>query len=422
MTPLRNISIQIVCLFVSLLSNCFAQEPSRSLTLLNGKSSLCNLLEVTGDQFLWQQGVKTQTTNLADLFLWGEPANTRNATYILLHNGDRIVADVKSISATDLQFASVKRPGMWLNNSIPRSLVKAVIWQTPWTLAEQDKLITELINATDKQEQLRLSSGDNVIGTVVQTEPTENSTWGLQFQTTTGNQVFLNKSQISMWLLPSHKVAIQSEKPHFHIGLKDGSRLQVTLLQKNKDHIAIQLCEGFTLQAKLSEADLQPAIPFWERVVFLQGVGNRVKYLSSLSSLGYKHIPELSWEQNYGINESINGTALTVQGTRYLTGFSMPATSRLAFEVPAGYSQFAAELAGDDTMQGTATSVFRIFLEQDAGKWEAVFQSEPVQLGNAPIPVTLPLNKATRIALVVEMGKSGSTGIAANWLNPRFVK
>jgi hypothetical protein len=176
------------------------------------------------------------------------------------------------------------------------------------------------------------------------------------------------------------------------------------------------------LQASAADNDLEPPESFWSRVACLQPLAQRVIYLSDLKTIGFKHVPLFDWQQKYANDRSVTHSLLRAGGRRYIKGIGMPATSRLAYEIPAGAQRFEAEIAVDDEAGGAGSVILRVFLEASGESWKPAFESKVMRGGDPLQSVRVELGDARRLALVVEMSDHGDQRDWADWLNARFVK
>lgn len=366
---------------------------------------------------------------LDDLVVWGHPRDVRREPYLLLDDGSVLAGEVTSISAEYVEFASRRRPGLWQKNRLARSSVRGIVSQASADPMERDRWEAEFFApaARGGQDRLLLVGGDVLIGTLLQSTPAEGdaeekagSAFRLQLP---GNKTPLEVPQYRVTALAfAANAPATANAGRAWLGLADGSTVLVQSIARDADRVVVTLADGQTLQAAAADDDVEPPESFWSRVVFLQPVAPSVVYLSDLRTLGFKHVPLLDWEQPFAADRSVVGTQLRAGGQRYLKGIGMPATSRLAYEIPAGAKRFEAEVAIDDAAEGAGSVTFRVFLEAEGGKWNAVAETKLVRGGDAPAPLRVPLGNARRLALVVDMADHGDTRDYADWLNARFLK
>jgi hypothetical protein len=81
--------------------------------------------------------------------------------------------------------------------------------------------------------------------------------------------------------------------------------------------------------------------------------------------------------------------------------------------------RFAAEVAIDDAAIGRGSVVFRVLLLEN-GTWRSTYVSPVVRGGDVPLPISVELGNAEKIALEVGYADRGDERDYANWLDARF--
>ena len=81
-----------------------------------------------------------------------------------------------------------------------------------------------------------------------------------------------------------------------------------------------------------------------------------------------------------------------------------------------------ADLALDDSAGTRGSVIYRVFLEREAGDWQSAYESPIVRGGEPPLPLSLDVTGALRLALIVDFADRGDELDHANWLNARLVK
>ena len=97
----------------------------------------------------------------------------------------------------------------------------------------------------------------------------------------------------------------------------------------------------------------------------------------------------------------------------------MHSTSRVAYDISAGYARFEASATIDDSAGKGGSVVFRIFLDDGQGEWKAALESPVVRGGDKPVAISVDLSGAQRLALIVDAADRGDTLDRADWLPPR---
>ena len=98
----------------------------------------------------------------------------------------------------------------------------------------------------------------------------------------------------------------------------------------------------------------------------------------------------------------------------------MHSASRLTYDLDRPYRRFDAELAVDDVAAGKGSVVFRVFVDEGDGRWRAAFTSGIVR-GGPPLPMSVDLQGAKRLSLLVEFADRGDERDDADWLDARLI-
>lgn len=409
-----------------------AQTPRQELARpLEGRAFSATLKSIEGGKVLFQVEGKQQTIPLEGLLLWGSPADVRRGPYVLLSDGSRIAGEVISITSDALQIESRRRPSLWLPSRLPRAAVHAIVYQMNADPEVQEQFETSSLEGGG-QDRLLLVSGDALSGTLLESlspdTEDDDQTLRFRFQPTGAKQpltvpqdrvqaISLRRSTASA----ARERQLEGSTP-FWIGLDDGSVLLTSRLTLDDKTVFIELLSGGTLQTDAVDEDVEPPEPFWQRVVLLQPLPERVVYISDLRTIGFKHVPLFEWQREYANDRSVAGSRLRTGGRRYLKGIGMPGTSRLAYEVPEDATRFEAEIALDDASGRHGSVLFRVYLESSGGVWKPAFESQVLRAGEPAQSVRVDLGSAKRLALVVDMADHGDMRDWADWLNARFIK
>jgi hypothetical protein len=366
-----------------------------------------------------------RSLRLSDLIVWGAPVDVRRGSYLLLADGGAIAGDVTGLSSDELHFESVRRPGLWRTNTLTRASVQGIVYQASANAQERDRWEAEFFTRDAKHDRLLLVSGDVLTGTLLEItrgNADDDATPRFRLLVPGGKTPLeIPQPRVAAVAL-AERSAPETSKGSFWLGLADGSVVLTSSVAVKGDRVLVTLAAGQTLAARAEDNDIEPPESFWSRVVFLQPLSTNVTYLSDLRTLGFKQVPLLDWQQEFTADRSVPDSKLRVQGQRYLKGIGMPATSRLAYDIPPGTKHFEAEVAVDDAAQGDGSVIFRVYLETDGGKWNVATETKIIRGGDVPFALRVPLGAAKRIALVVEMADYGDVRDYADWLNARFVK
>jgi hypothetical protein len=365
----------------------------------------------------WQLVVQSdgQTRRLAaeNLAHWGTFRDSDRGPQIVLTDGSWLTADVLQIDAQRLQVVS----SLWGDFSVPRASTRGVIFNPSVDPAVRDRIRQQILEAQGARDLLWLENGDVVAGRAQRLieEPTgpDDLAVSLVFATG-GREVPLPLNKITALVFnPSQSTLVPPRDFHVLLGLADGSRLAAKRIDPTDGIVRLTLLGGVPLTID------PPSL--WETTVFVQPLHAGIVYVSDLQSASYKHIPLLTRTIPQGRDSNPQGGWLRSGGNLHAKGLGMPSASRAAYALRGQYRGFAAEVALDDAAGPSGSVVFRVFLSDDQGGWQAAWESPPVRSGDPPLPVSVDLRGVQAMALIVDMGQRGDVQDYAVWLNARLI-
>ena len=412
-----------------------AEEKSLPIAILASGERLPARLAGIGRQLQLAFRGKEATTEVAadDLVRWGRYRDVESGPQIVLSDGSLIVGDVLDIGPKEITIGDATGLGrvLWNPSTLPRRAVRAIVYQPPLDQRERDKLLDEIMQAEARQDELRLVGGELIRGTLAGGEtrlgPQAPGAAAEDFRMMLAGRtepLVVSAAKVQTIVLGSlsglSAVADREGSTLMTLGLRDGSLVTCWAVHAGKSSVELELAAGGKLKAA-HEPLGEGSSGFWDEVTLVQPRSPRVKYLSDLVTIGYKHIPFTSVEWPYGRDRSDLGSRLRCGGTIYLKGLGMHSASRLAYELDGDWQRLEAEIALDDAAGAAGSVLFKVVLEE-AGRWRAAYESPIVRGGDPPRPVTIELNRASRVALLVEYADRGDVLDHANWLTVRLVK
>ncbi|MFW6169048.1 MAG: NPCBM/NEW2 domain-containing protein, partial [Planctomycetota bacterium] len=305
----------------------------------------------------WMFDKSGRTVALAknQLVFWGSHQERCDKSWVFLDDGSLLVADLLRIESEAVVVAG--RP--WPETRLPRSLVRAILFQPPLNTVKRDRLVFRVLAGGREEDLLLLEQGDELRGrapNVVKPEPggvhLENIAWVIQGAV---DPLELPVEKVNAILFSVDRPVPPPPRDTQWVGLSDGSRLLSTSVARAEDSLVFELSAGLTLETDAS--GVSGANPF-EALVFLQPRGARLQYLSDLKPLGYKHIPFLSTTWPYEEDRSVSGGRLRSDNAVWLKGLGMHSSSRLAYEIPEPYDQLHGELSIDQRAGPDGSVVF----------------------------------------------------------------
>ncbi len=373
---------------------------------------------------------KVRVVPAAAVATWGRWHEAEGGPQVLLVDGSLIRADILKLDGESVVLGDATGLGrtLWDESTLPRSSVRAIIYQPPAGTTDRDRLFAQLAKEEGTDDRLLLVGGETLSGSIVRA-PVDGRFLPENESPGRGTFELLRRGGETPLSIPASKVsAVVLASPPFieptgmtaWIGCRDGSLLQVSSIAVEDGTVKQSLAAGGTLVAPLAGRD-DPDGKFWDEVTLIEPRSPNVSWLSDLKTLGYKHIPFLSIAWPYENDLSVTGGRLRTEGEVVRKGIGMHSTSRLAYDV-AGFRRFNAELALDQSAGKRGSVVFKVLLQDAAGQWQPAYVSPVVRGGEPAIPLSIELKGATRMALLIEPADRGDELDHANWLRARLVK
>lgn len=379
------------------------------LVPIRGEPAAAKLRAAQGNRYAFRDtNGKSIETSSQEFVRWGSLANPHGVDQLYLSDGSILIGQLTRIRRD----AFVLETELWGELTIPRSTVATVLWALPTSPVEQWKLRDRLHVSHGDEEILTLRNGDLVSGVLI-----EGDRQALKLLSA-GGPIDINVELIASWQQKSSQnqaVTSRTEDEVF-VGSTDGSQLAATELFIDQQLVAKLRC-GINLVTVPGVRPIEE-----ELVCYLRPHPARVKYVSELTPLGYKHVAFLNDNWAWKTDRNVLGGPLSSWPRAYYAkGIGMHSTSRLAYELGESFDAFQAEVCLDVTSGQQGSVVFRVFV-LNGETWQEAFKSPTVCGGDAPIPIRVPLHGARRFALVVDFADRGDVLDRANWLGARVVK
>lgn len=377
-------------------------------------------------------GDKVRVVDANDLAYWGRFRDVESGPQILLTDGSVLRADVLSLEDQQLVLgdATGLGRGQWDESTLPRAAVQAILFQPPADAAERDALLQLLQEANEPEDRLLLVGGESVSGTLAAAPLAGRFTpEGLK----PGSEAFLlaRRNVAEPLSIPAGKVVAasfaavgvsprSSAAGNVWLGFEGGSLVLTRSIDVKGDAVSISPAAGGALLTTLSGRG-DPDKKLWDAITLVQPAASRVRWLSDQRPVGYKHIPFISISRPLGSDRSVLGSRLRADGAVFLKGLGMPSASRVAYDV-AGYRRFEAELAIDEAAGLKGSVIFKVLLEGEPNQWRPAYESAIIRGGETPVPISIDLKGATRMALIVDFADRADECDWADWLNARLTK
>jgi len=345
-------------------------------------------------EFAGQQGAKT--INAADIIQWGRPADPAAGPLLVLADGSLIVAEPLGVENEALHFESV----VFGQQNVPLEVLAGVAFRTPVDRLQRDLLLDRLLNASLRSDLLILANGDELSG-VVQSLSEQQVEFRAEF-----GPLKLDRARLAAIILnPTLRRTIKRPSLCAVVGFADGTRVLAANVELKDQRTQVALAAGATFAAEAKQ------------LACLFPLGGRAVYLSELEPVEFEHTPFLEVKWPYRKDRNVLGGMLRSGGRLYLKGLGVHSAARLVYALERPYQRFEAELALDDCAGRQGSVVYRILLD---GKQK--YASPVLRGGDLPLSVSVPLEGAKRLELVVDYADRADVLDRANWLRARLIK
>jgi NPCBM/NEW2 domain len=375
---------------------------------------------------------KLRVTAAADFAYWGRYRDVETGPHVILADGGVVHGDLLLLD--DKQLIIGDSTGLsrtfWDESSLPRDCVRALLLQPPAGALERDRISKKLVSYSQPDDRLLLVGGETIAGTIASAPragrfaPEEGTPASDTFQ-------ILRRGSTEPLAVAAAKVVAVSfgfagadsptnNRASVWLGTSDGSLVRAASVSVRGDVVTVSLAAGGDLKTTLLGRD-DPDKRFWDAITYVEPTSPHVTWLSDQQPLGYKHIPFVSVERPFGADQNVLEGRLRAAGGLYRKGLGMPSASRLAYDA-AGYRKFEAEIAIDEAAELDGSVVFKVLLEAAPSQWKTAYESPVIRGGDPPLPVSIDLKGAARLALLVEFADRGDECDYADWLSARLIK
>lgn len=410
-------SLLIASLLASAVASVGEGDERQSLVAVDGETVTATIEEVLLD---WSIAVNIEghqkTFEMSDYVRWGRYSDQDRSSQILLADGTVVVGGVMRIDTDSLTIAS----SLWGELRIDRGLVRGWMMLPAIDPLERDRQQNSLL-IPETADRVVLQNGDVIAGTLLPT--TERDGGGLFGLVSVAIKSLNGETDTPVQLEEVRAITFKATDVGISnhtgsLGFRDGSFVAAAAMAKEEpDETVITTVFGASLRLS-SES-------FVNNLTFIQPQHERGTYLSDLPAVGYKSIPFLTLDWPLGIDTNTLGGRLRSGGHVIFKGLGMHSTSRVVYDLGGKYRRLETELALDDHAQRQGSVVYRVLLESEGNSgersWGLAFTSPIIRGGDSPLPISVDVASASRMALVVEMADQADTRDYANWLNARLL-
>lgn len=337
---------------------------------------------------------------LDELVLWGAFVEPRRAPLMIFRDGGVLAADIVELSASGLTIDH----DLFGERTLPIGQVRAIVLQWPAGRAARDRVAGRWRGPgrADGQAEVILDNGDRLLGRPsIGRDGRVELSQGDRRAAVPADRV----AQILFAALPAAEEERRDAAGFGRswVGWTDGTCLLVEQLVVAGEQLSFR---AFGSQWKGSARSLAA----------IQPLGARVAYLSDRQPNAYRHVPFLDAARPYCLDATATGGWPRCRGQLYRKAIGMTSAARLGFAVEPRATAFAAAVGIDDTTDGGGSVRVRVFVD-GLPRWS----SEIIRGGQPPVDLSVELNGASQLDLVVDFADRADVLDRVLWLNPRLI-
>lgn len=355
-------------------------------------------LRAADKQWRWHFAVAqgSATLNAAEVVQWGQPVEPSAGPLVVLADGSLLVAEPLDTENETLRFDS----DLFGQQRLPLECLAGLVFNPPVDRLQRDLLLDRLVYAPGQSDVAVLVNGDELSGVLEAVSEQQ-----VVFRAELG-PLKLDRSRVAAVVFnPALRRNVKRPPFCVLVGFSDGTRVLAANMELVDQRLQVTVPAGaaFSTDAK----HLAGLIP----------LGGRTVYLSDVEPLEYQHTPFLELKWPFRTDRNVLGGMLRSAGQWYPKGLGVHSAARLVYGLDGSYRRFEAELAIDDCAGRQGSVVFRVLLD---GKQKLA--SPVIRGGQRPVPVSVPLDDAQRLELVVDYADRADVLDRANWLRARLIK
>jgi hypothetical protein len=423
----RTAAIWIGMIWIGIIASQAAGEGRENSALmypLEGEPFLAEFERVSSRGVLNFRG-PGEEWGMDRFFQWGAPRENLVQPQLILADGGTLVADLVEIREHTVRVGfppdAFFPTTIWQSGTLPRSMIRAILFRPPADDHERDRLVGKLRDSRES-DVAWLDNGDVLRGEFLGpdraedlADPSQPWQWRIG-----GSPLVIDRSRvIAMAWTQERFPEATDDSLRMNLGFRDGSLLRVLTIERNDRQTGsrpkILLKLGSDAEVSTDEST------FGRQFCFLQPANERIRFLSDLPPLGFRHVPTFALTWPLGKDRNVLGGRLRYGDYWSEKGLGTHSVSRVAYEVPEGAERFQSELVLDQSVGKEGSVQGRVYIQGGESDWKLVAESPVLRGGDIPWHFNVPLVDAERLALITDQADRGSLRDRANWLHARFV-
>ncbi|NIP84360.1 MAG: hypothetical protein GTO03_01890 [Planctomycetales bacterium] len=387
-------------------SSGWGGEPTAVLLTADGTREMARLGGVDAEgQLVFLVDDQTRKLAVPDLVRFGNPREEIRDPLILTANGSRWVASQTFAVPIVMEDERVSfEAGLLGPLQLPLAQLRGILFFQPQNRRQRDALIDKVAAGQPDTDLVILANGDQLSGLALAVQDQR-----LEWQGPAGRTTVPLDQVVALTLNPGLTQPAPNPARRLLVGTRDGSRVVASSLAAGDPGVVIHTVDG--PPREVAAAD----------VCYLQPLSGSVTYLSDLPLSKYRPQPYLSQSWPYRQDRNVLGGRLRCGGQLYEKGLGVHSTAGLTYRLDRPYRRLEAELGIDDTTGAAGSVVVRIYTDEGSGQWQPKFTSPVIRGGQAPVPLSVEIDGAQRLSLIIDLADRGDQQDHLNLLDARLV-
>ncbi len=269
-----------------------------------------------------------------------------------------------------------------------------------------DGAVPALTRPAAENDEVLLANGDRLTGVIERVDPN-----GIALETDDGPMTIGVDVVLSVRLARLGRATTQAglgEPLRAKLTLADDSILTVTRLQWRGQEVGLELHGGTKLVRRTLGSD---------HVLRVEVLGGRWRWLSEMRPIVAEHTPLLDVRRPHRRDRNVLGGPIRIGGRRYERGIGVHSRSRLVWRLDDRCRRFVTGYGLDDAGGPMAHVEVAVLLD---GK--RVHHAADVRADGKIRQVSVDLDGAKQLELLVDFGKNGHVQDRFDWVGPAIIR
>ena len=326
--------------------------------------------------------------------------------HVVFANGDRLAGQVTKIERGEVKFkaavGATNGPEANQDLTIPLSALTLIWFRSPPQDPANDNA-KRWETERRRRDAVVLNNGDTRLGAVA----------GLSSPT---SPLIMKEEGKETRIEPGHVVALAMNTDLARTLRPRGAYARLVLANGDRLSLLSATADAMVLTGK-TLFGVEVKIPI-ERIISLDIRQGKAVYLSDLKPKRYEHTPFLGVRWPYEMDRNVDGGELRLAGHMFDKGIGLHSSSRLTFDLGGSYRRFESTVGLDDRTGQSGSVRIRVLVDGQ----QKIAEDKELTSAGGPRHLSLDINGAKELTLVVEFGDGGDVCDHVNWADARVVK